>query len=677
MRSIVNPDQKYGILDYETRSEANLKKVGAWEYSTHPSTRILCAAWRIGTHAELKAGTAPVLSWSPALPHTHKNFGSLLRMLRDPSIILVAHNAYFEQVITRNVLAPQHMPSKLAELQSIPPSRWECTAAGAAALAIPRNLEGACAALRLSIQKDMDGRKLILKYCKPRRPTKKDPSKWHKKLVDLKRIVEYCENDIKAETPLFLRLPRLNPEERKTWIIDQEINLRGFAVDRELVKTVLKMIEQETRNLNDETFAMTGILSATQRDAVMRYLETQGVWLPDLRAKTVKDALEVELCDGDAKRLLEIRQAVSKSSTAKYVAFEARTRFDGRVRDHLVYHAAAPGRWGGAGVQPQNFPRGTIKDTGEAAEILKTGDLEWVRLLLGDPMSAFSSCLRAMIVPSPGYELVGADYNAIEVRVLFWIADHKKGLEAFYSGEDLYRHMAAEIFGIDVKDVTDAQRELGKRAILGCGYQMGHKKFFVTCKDQGQPVTEALAKAAVSAYRTTHAPVKDLWGAIERVAVKAVMSHKQGLKKKYRIHKTTWWVEHNTLFCELPSGRRNAYYGPEIKWEETPWGEPVAKLYHWGVDSITRKWVFGPTYGGKLVENIVQGTARDLMRDAILRSPEYGYNIVLSVHDELLGEQPKGKWPVERFENMMATLAPWATGCPVKAKGWIGMRYKK
>lgn len=672
--------QLFCVMDYETRSEADLKKVGAWEYSVHPSTRILCASWAVGTLDELRDNPV-VTSWSPALPELQQNFGDLLRSLRTQDQTLTAHNAYFEQVITKNVLAPRYMASK-PELREIPIERWTCTAALAASCGIPRHLDGACAALRLKVQKDLEGKKLMLKYCKPRKPTKNNPAKWHNSVADLMRIIEYCETDVRAEIELLLRLyPKhaLSPHERRVWVLNQEVNHRGFRVDRPLVKTVLKMIDQETARLNDETMETTGLLSTNQRDAMLAWLEKEGVFLPDLKAKTVSDALKGGMAEGAALSMLKIRQAVSKTSTAKYTAFDLRSAWDGRCRDILVYHAAHTGREGGSGVQPQNFPRGTIADTDEACEILKDGDLEWVRFLYGDPMSVFSSCLRGMIIPSEGKEFVGADFAAIEARVLFWIADHQVGLQMYREEQDLYRDMAADIVGVPEPQVTKKQRDdLGKSAILGCGFGMGWKKFLASCREKGIEVSEELAKIAVAKYREKHAPVPELWRNLERAAVKAVLAWKRGERKIYSVNRTQWWVDDGFLVCRLPSGRCLHYYGPAIKYEETPWGEPRPVLYHWGINSRTKQWELGGTYGGKLTENVVQATARDLMVDAQLRIDEDPrYDLVLSVHDELLAEQDAGRGEVWDFEALMAAVPAWARGCPVKAEGWIGMRYKK
>ena len=664
-------EQRFMVLDYETRSEADLRAVGAFEYSMHPTTQILCAAWRIGTKAELLK--APTRIWSPAFEAKNGEFGELLRSLLDPTIALVAHNALFEQVITRNVFS-KSMYSKPA-LRTIPHDRWICTAARASALALPRKLEMACIALGLDVQKDMEGAKLLLKYCKPRRPTKNNPAKWHSSSADLRRLMEYCATDVGAETELFLKTPSLNRLEREIWKLDQKINFRGVLCDRKLVAEALKMVQVETHELNKEASELTKgrVMAATQRDAMLREIRQAGFDIPDLRAKTVSDAVAGGTIDGKARRLLEIRQSVSKSSTAKYEAFWNRSGTDGRVRDTLLYWGASTGRWAGMGLQPQNFPRGTLKNTDLTAELIRAGDLETLRLLYGNPMEVLSSTLRAAIIAPEGRTLFCADYAAIEARVLFWVARHEHGLDAFREGRDLYREMATVIFRKQLDNVEKSDRQVGKQAILGCGYGMGGTKFQATCANYSIDVSEEIADRAVKAYRSTHSLVPELWRNLEKASIAATQSP----GRRYTINRTTWFVERDFLWCELPSGRRLAYYKPSVQFKETPWGEKRPALYHWAVNPKTKQWERTGTWGGVLTENVVQAISRDLMAEAMLRIESAGYDVTLTVHDELVAERDLGKGSLKEFESLMAAIPAWAEGCPVKVEGWTGPRYHK
>lgn len=668
-----NADQRYLVLDYETRSKADLKLVGGYEYARHPSTQILCVAWRLGTFHELKEGRTDTNAWSPALP---SSYGELKQALLDPGIMIVAHNAFFEKVTTRFVLSKIIHDRRLKE---IPDERWICTASMARSLAFPGKLAEACAALDLSVQKDMGGHKLMLKMSKPRKATAKNSKTWHQKKSDLLKLLAYCRTDVDAEVALFTSIPFLSEAERRVWLLDQKINMRGFHADRPLIKKTLKMIGSEMTRLERETIELTGgrITSTAQRDATLKFLAEHGLELPNLQKKTVEDALLAGLATGKALRLLRLRQDASKTSTAKYEAFEARSRTDGRIRDNLVFFGASTGRWSGAGVQVQNLPRPSISQAEIELAIATIGEedepLETIRFHWGNPLNVFSSVIRSLIVASPGKELFGGDFAGIEVRVLFWMAKHDAGLRAYIEGRDLYREIAAKIYGVRLEDVTKAMREVGKRAILGCGYGMGKDKFFETCKAFGQEVEPELAEAAVNAYRSVHAPVVRMWSNVNQAAIAAVKNR----GKRYTVNRTAWWMDGKYLYCGLPSGRRLAYYGPEIRQKATPWGEMRETLYHWDRNPRTRKWEMTGTYGGRLVENCVQASARCFMVGAMLRLEDAGYEILLTVHDEILAEREKGTGSEKEFGRLMAEKETWGADCPIAVETFSGERYRK
>lgn len=671
--------KRFLILDFETRSKADIKKVGAWEYAVHPSTRVLCVAWKWAAFNDLLNTKTHVWKRHSGEPiPTH-----LLRAFADPETTIVAHNAGFERFITENVM-PRHLPKGFAyTVQGIPIERWECTAAMAAAHALPRDLDGACTVLGLKHQKDKMGKLLIRRHCIPRKPTKGNPSIWNDDVEGLDALARYCADDVRAEAELFVTLPRLIPIERKVWALNQRINTRGVYVDRPLVKTALKLIAEETTNLNARALALTSGIRPTQRAQILAWCKRNGLALPNLQAKTVAGAIDGRLARGRVRELLVVRQALSKTSTAKYQAFEARTCSDGRLRDLQMYHGASTGREAGTGVQTQNFPRGTLERPDEAIGEILHGDLAWVRAIVGEPMAALSSCLRGCIRATPGHDFFCGDFNAIEARIVFWVADHHEGLKLFALGDaapperaremEIYVDQAHVIYGTPHRDVTDDERFVGKQSILGCGFGMGDKKFQAQCKQFGQEVSAELAKRAVKSYRTRHAPVVALWGNLERAAIKAV----QNPGKVYSINHTRWFVEGKFLYCELPSGRRLAYFGPSIKWKPTPWGEKRATLYHWSVNPKTKQWDESGTYGGKLTENVVQGIARDCMVLAQLRTERAKYIPLMSVHDELAAERKRGRGELKEFERLMAKVPLWAPGLPVKVKAWVGERYRK
>ena len=673
--------QVYCVFDYETYSEADLKEIGAYEYSAHPSTDILCAAWRTGTREELPA--AKTQFWDPSERTEGSSLSGLYSALMDPNVILVAHNAFFEQCITRNVFATKYMYSKKAALQSLGPERWLCTAALAAALAMPRKLEKAALALKLPVQKDMGGRALMLKWCKPRRVSKSNPKRRHDDPAELKRLIDYCVTDVDTQVELFLRVPPLAPFERKVWEVDQKINMRGFQVDRPVIQKVLDMIDLEVEELNRETLELTGgeVETVNRVAAVRAWLRDRCDFEVDSLAKDVlAEVLAGDIPSPEARRLLEIRAQLSKTSNAKYGKFKLHSETDGRCRDGFLYHGASTGRWAAGGTQPHNFPRGTFKnlDIDLAAKTLSTGDLEWVRFLYQDPSAFFSSCLRGMIVAPKGRVLDVADYSTIEPRVLFWLAGHDDGLQAFRDGRDLYREIAADIYRIPLEQIKSpsAERDLGKTTILGCGYQMGAKRFAESCAERGQPISADLAEVAVKAYRKTHSPVVKLWDSYQRAAVAAV----QQPGKAFALNRTRWYVRNGFLWCDLPSGRRLAYAEPDVTHELTAWGDKRPVLHHWSENPKTRQWERANTYGGKLVENVVQAVARDLLAAALLRIEADGaWAVVSHVHDEIVAERDLAAVGADlsQFIELMVELPDWADGLPVKAEGWSGARYRK
>lgn len=684
--------QRYLVLDYETFSECDLKKTSSYEYAVHPSTEVLCASFRHGTKKELKK--AKVHSWAPKRKwNVHRDDlrkGKLLASyLLDPNVMIVAHNALFEQAITRFVL-PKHLSKFIPAPFIIKPNRFICTAALASVNALPRKLEAVTAALKLGHLKDMAGHRLMLKLSKPKKPTKKDPSTRHVNPDEHDRLIKYCERDIYAETDVFLFLEPLIPSERELWIFDQEINFRGVNVDRDLVQKTLKLIGEEKRLLLNRLHKLTNgmMKTAGQKKVLHAWLKTQGVKLPDLKGTTVEAAIASGEVTGTAKKVLLICQKLNKTSLKKYTSFLHHTESDGRMRFSLNFNISVHGRWGGTGVQPHNMPRGTLKkkwkENGKdfeedlaplAAQAIKEGmSLEMIRLLFGDPTEVFVSCLRCMIIPTEGKELFVSDFNAIEARVLFWLAGHEEGCQAFIDKRKMYEELAMVIFRkTSISQVSVFERFVGKQAFLGSGYGMGWKKFQGTCEGFNQKVSVDVAKKAIKAYRDTHKPVVELWSNLEKAAIKAV----ENPTKTYKVNKTEWFMKGRFLVCKLPSGRCLKYYGPQIKYERTPWGTSKANLYHWTVDAKTKKWTFIKTWGGVLTQNCVGGISRDLLACSMKRIQKRGYDIILTVHDENIGEREINLGSAEEFNKLMAMTPKWAEGCPVSAEGWSGPRYRK
>jgi DNA polymerase len=702
------------LCDFETYSELDVRDVGAWAYAAHPSTEVLCLAYKIpGQKTEI---------WIPG-----QDFPQILIDHIEQGFPIEAHNCQFERAIWTEVLAPQFL---------VPiPKTWIDTMATCAYRSIPLSLDKAGEALNLAIQKDKRGKYLISKLCQPRKPTKKDPSTRNRDPLLLAELYEYCKTDVDAEYELSVTLGDLPKAEFGTWVMDQRINVRGVLVDVEAVYGALKIVNTITRNLEAELVTLTeGVVSTGGEVAkILKWCKDMGAyWLVNLQAGHIEDCLK-DWFKYDEKgdliydkedefdntyriwRVLKIRQLLSRASTKKLIKFRDCRSADDRVRCLLQYHGAGTGRWAGRGVQPQNFPRGALdiakhaKFGGNALieallECIRHGDADLLELHFGDPMEAIASALRGMFISAPGKKFFVADFAAIEARVLMWLAGQMDAVSVFAefdraekekpgSGIDIYCAMATKIYGYQVlKDVHKDERQQGKVVILGCGYQMGGGALQTqAAQNYGVIITLERAKELVEIFRNTYDRVPAFWKEIEWAAISAVKHKKRteivsenGVKLGFEyIHDAAGpW-----LTMILPNGRRLWYFQPglerkTIHYEDKATGEIKSfekdTLYYSGRSNKkggawTRVW----SYGGMLTENAVQAIARDLMVAAMRRVEAAGYEIVLTVHDELLAEGDEGRDEKE-FEALVAGPNPdWAKGCPVAAEGWKGPRYRK
>lgn len=712
--------------DFETRSMVELKKAGAYKYSLDPSTKPTCLAFKI-------LGEPTVYFLDYHLVNTPwKRLPEKLRVLWTRLILegyqFSAHNSFFERCIYDNIMVARY------GWPGIPPRQRRCTAAKAAACALPRNLEGAGEVLKLSTQKDRRGYQAMMATCKP---TKKW-NEWRKareeiaagRKVGAKKqmiaaapeppiflepdtapevfttLYTYCKIDVRAEELVDLALPDLSVQEQEIWFQNQMLNWRGLRIDIPTVEKIWRIMEEESRmKLKDlDALTMGLVTKPNSVKSIMQFLALEGIELPNLRKQTVEDALNGFGLSEDMRELLEIRKALSMASTKKYKSFLDRANVDHRVRDILLYHGASTGRDTGTGVQPHNFPRGLIKISKDrpyaAVENVIECDADMLRLLYGESLGIlFSALLRNMIIPTEGHELFVADFSKVEVAVIWWLAGNAPGLKVLTNDLDPYKYMAAANTGkpyIAISDEGD-ERQLGKAQVLGCGFGMGAPKFQKTAWDMYRlKLTLKQAKEAVKSYREANPAVPELWKAYERAALEVV--RRGGVitagKCKFIYNPKKYYGGIRFLWIELPSGRRLAYADPQIAWrvrqydviETNAKGEeilvqktsaPMETLEFWGVNSKTKKWALERTWGGTLAENITQATARDLMMPGMVRLEKRGYRGLLMVHDEGITEKKIGEGSTEEFVEILCETPPWARGMPISAKGWSGPRYRK
>lgn len=650
------------IIDFETRSSVDLKKVGAFKYAQDSSTRILCLAYRL-------PGQEPKL-WHPDAPWLPND---LLFWIEDGGKV-ESHNAEFEFCIWNFV------GRKFFSWPKLPIDQLICSAAKAAVLGLPRSLGGLTEALNTEIKKDNEGHKIMLRVSKLKRPSKKDPEFFDDDPEKMSKLFSYCIDDILAEEGASNALPDLSERSQRFWELTLKINERGIYCDVELCKKAIEFAKEFERELLKELNYLTSgeVKTARQVQKMIEFLIMEGVETDNLRAKTVSELLKKPDLSFRAKRVLVIRSLLSKSSLSKFSSMIAMAGPDNRIRGTLLFSGASTGRYTGRGIQPQNFIKGE-GDADETIKALKFLDYEDFKAIYPNVFLALSNCLRGMLRAAPGNELFAADFNAIESRAVFWLAGHAAGLRALEEGRDLYVEMAKVIYGLDddawealPKKEQKAKRQLGKQAILGCGYGMGASKFEQTCQTYNIEVDPKIAEKAVKAYRATHWPIPALWADVERAAIGAV--EKPGKVKE--AGKCRFCVKGRFLFVELPSKRRLAFRDPSLKEEKTNWGERQ-RLGYWAVNSLTKKWCYEQTYGGKLVENITQAVCADLLLEAKERLENNNYPVILSVHDEIVSERKKGLGDLTEFEELMGELPAWAEGFPMKLEGWKDERYKK
>lgn len=628
-------------MDFETYSECDIRKSGAYGYADHPTTEVLCLAWAVNDDA-------PEL-WTPDQPPPQR----LLALIHAGGAKVWAWNSFFEMCIWNLVL----------KWQEIPIEQWADTAALAAAQAYPRALGKCGEALGLDedAAKSKRGKILIQRCCKPYRGERVRDKALYQELYD------YCLQDVVAEREIRNKLRDLRGSENDVWRTDQRINWRGVRLDKDSIENALDIIEKHGRTLNAKVYEITGgILNNTSsRAKSLQWILSQGYSMDGYDKPSVEAAIEDDNCPENVREFLKIRQAMSKSSTKKYDSMKAVLGKDGRAHGILLYHGAATGRWAGRHFQPQNLPRPSIDDVDAIIYQMKKRDPD---ALDAEPMEAMSSCLRGMLIASQDNRLLCADYSSIEARALAWLADHNDVLKVFEGGKDIYKFTAATMYGIEYSEVDKDQRFVGKVATLALGYQGGVRAFQKMAEVYGADVDEKQALKIRNDWRDANDPIVKLWVTTERAARNAV-SYKGNV---YPASKGEFKYVNGDLLFKLPSGRILSF--PEAKLAE---GDRGLDLVYSGMNNHTHRWGQIKAYGGSLVQSITQAVARDLLAEAVLRLEDHGYPVVLHVHDEIVADVPKDKGSLKEFEELMCVLPGWAKGIPVEAEGYESERYKK
>ena len=639
-------------MDIETFSDVDLIKCGVYAYADSPAFEVLLFAY------SFDGGETRVidLAQGEELP------GEVAEAVFDGSVVKTAFNANFERTCLSKHFG-----------RYLPPDSWHCSAVQAAVLALPRSLEDVGAVLGLDEQKMKEGRELIRYFCVPCKPTKANggrrrnlpchaPEKWE-------LFKTYCMRDVDVEKAIRRKLYKFPiPEgEMELYRLDQRINDRGVLVDMGLVRQAVVCERLHKEVVTRRAYELTGLENPNSVAQLKGWLGENGVEAESLSKKAVSEMIGES--DGEVEELLRLRLLMAKTSVKKYEAMKRSVCSDGRVHGLLQFYGAnRTGRWAGRLVQVQNLPQNHIEDLELARRLVREGRFEDVEMLYDSTPNVLSELIRTAFVPEPGCRFVVADFSAIEARVLAWLAGETWRLEVFSSHGKIYEASAAAMFHVPVEEVTKGSplRQKGKIAELGLGYG-GAAGALVSMGALDMGLSEDDLPPLVAAWRRANPHITQFWWDVDKAAVEAVTK-----RTGTRAGRIGFEYRSGILFVMLPSGRKLAYVRPRMAVNK--FGR--AGLTYEGILE-NKKWGRIETYGPKLVENIVQGTARDLLAEAMLRVEKRGYPIVMHCHDEIIAEVPEGRGSVEEMCEVMAVRPSWAEGLPLRADGYECPFYQK
>lgn len=641
-------------IDIETYSDVDLPKCGAYRY-VEGDFHILLFAYAFDDE-EVQCVD---LACGEELPP------EVLAALEDPDIKKAAWNAQFERTCLSKYLGRQ-----------LSPDSWFCTMAHAASLSLPLSLKNAALTLKTGEQKDKAGENLIKYFSIPCKATKSnggrtrnlpehDPAAWA-------RFKSYCIQDVRTERDIRLKLERLPmPEcEWNYYHMDQRINDRGIRIDLDLVQQAITCDLAISEAMTNKAYELTGLENPNSVSQLKTWLTERGIDVDTLGKKDVAAMiadLDKHSLDDDALEMLKLRLQMAKSSVKKYQAAERYTCKDGRARGLFLFSGAnRTARFTSRGIQIQNLPQNHISTLDEARQLVKMGCYSAVQSVYGNVPDILSQLLRTMLIPRDGCEFIVADFSAIEARVLAWLADEDWRLNAFKDGADIYCASASQMFGVLVvkHGINGELRQKGKVAELACGYG-GSSGALISMGALDMGLKETELPDIIESWRTANPKIVQFWWDVEKAAIATLKDHEERTVRKIC---TQFYA--GTLWIVLPSGRKLAYIKPRL--QPNRFGR-MALTYE-GIGN-NNKPARIETYSGKLVENITQATARDILIEAMWRMEQAGLDIVGHVHDEVILEVPKGKYTVDEICSIMAQNPEWCPDLPLAADGYLAPDY--
>ena len=642
--------------DIETFSDVDLIRCGVYKYADSPNFEMLLFAYAVDD------GDVHIIdiAGGEELPE------EIIQVIKSDTVVKTAYNAQFERVCLSRYL-------KLPEGEYLNPQSWYCTAVQAAELALPLSLADVGSVLGLERQKMTEGKELIKYFCVPCKPTKSNGNRTRNRpchdINKWETFKKYCMRDVDVERQIAdkLKMYPISDEEHRLYVLDQIINDRGVLVDCELAKQAVKLNSIQSAVAVEQAYMITGLENPNSVTQLKQWLKENGVEIESLSKKAVKSLADET--DGDVSEMLKLRLLMAKTSVKKYEAVIRSVCRDNRVHGMMRFCGAnRTGRWSGNILQPQNLPQNHLPDLTLARNIVKDGDFEMLDMMFGNVPNVLSELIRTVLIPKPNHRFIVADFSAIEARVLAWIAGEQWRIDTFKNGGDIYCASASKMFKVPVEKhgVNGELRQKGKISELACGYggSVGALKNMGAVE---MGVQENELQGLINDWRNANPHIVRFWYEVGNAAMKAIKE-----KTTVPLGKLVFAYERGILFIRLPSGRRLSYIKPRIGTNRFG-GDSITYM---GINSA-KKWDRLETFGGKLTENIVQGTARDLLANALINAANAGYDTVFHVHDEIICEVPNGYGSVDELCRLMCIKTDWADGLPLNADGFECEYYKK
>lgn len=651
-------------IDIETRSSVNISKCGAYKYAQSEDFEILLFSYKLND-SEVKLID---------LKQGEKIPDDIVALLNDPDCIKHAYNAAFEWYCLNRAGYETNI------------SQWRCTMMHATYLGLPAGLgmTGKAIGIAEDKKKLTTGNRLIQYFSVPCKPTKTNGGRtWNDPHHDLEKWKLYCEyniQDVEAEYEIYqyIKAFEVPLKEQKLWEMDILMNANGVMVDRALVNGVLSIDSESTNNLTEEAFKITELENPNSVSQLKTWIENQlGEDLDGLTKDVISDLLSRDNLPLKVKRVLEIRQQLGKTSVSKYSAMENAMCKDDRVRGLLQFYGAnRTGRWAGRLVQVQNLPRNYIDTLDTARSFAKAGNYEALKLLYGNVPDILSQLVRTAFIASKDKFII-SDFSAIEARVIAWLAGEEWVNEVFATHGKIYEATASQMFNVPIDKISKGNpeyslRQRGKVATLALGYQGGESALIAMGADRMGLTSEELTDIKVR-WREANKNIVRLWYAVGDAVIQAMNGNGTQYVRGLEIQRE-WDMMYGLDFIsiKLPSGRSLYYPKPFLKLNQF---EKDA-LHYYGVNQTTKKWEVNSTYGGKLVENIVQAIARDCLAETLLRLYEKNYDVVMHIHDEVVIDAYNDE-KLEDVNNILAEPIPWAPGLVLKGAGFETKYYMK